>query len=75
MFLISLALLWRGASAIYAMTPYDPIRRNPANFRPLTPLSFRAGIRDLPNQTAIIHGGLRRSTPSFTAARASSLLR
>jgi fatty-acyl-CoA synthase len=39
-------------------TPYDTgLGRNPANFQPLTPLSFLARAAEVyPNQTAIIHG-------------------
>jgi fatty-acyl-CoA synthase len=42
-------------------TPYDTgLSRNPANFQPLTPLSFLARAAEVyPDQTAIIHG--RRS--------------
>ena len=42
-------------------TPYDTdLDRNPANFQPLTPLSFLSRAADVyPDQTAIIHG--RRS--------------
>ena len=40
-------------------TPYDSgLERNPANFQPLTPLSFLARAASVyPEQTAIIHGG------------------
>ena len=51
------------------MTPYDiDLDRNPANFQPLTPLSFleRAALV-FPDRTAIIHGGLRRSYAEFYA--------
>ncbi len=39
-------------------TPYDTgLDRNPANFQPLTPLSFLARAAEVyPDQTAIIHG-------------------
>ena len=49
------------------MTPYDSdLDRNPANFQPLTPLSFLERASAIfPNQTAIIHGGLRRSYAEF----------
>jgi len=46
-----------------APTPYDTdLDRNPANFQPLTPLTFleRAGAV-YPGHTAVIHGKLRRS--------------
>src|SRR5919107_6084983 len=46
-----------------ATTPYDTdLDRNPANFQPLTPLSFlerAAGVH--PDRIAVIHGPLRRS--------------
>jgi fatty-acyl-CoA synthase len=50
-----------------AMTSYDTdLDRNPANFQPLTPLSFLERASAIfPNQTAIIHGGLRRSYAEF----------
>jgi fatty-acyl-CoA synthase len=48
---------------------YDiDLDRNPANFQPLTPLTFlerAAGIH--PDRTAIIHGSLRRSYRDFYA--------
>ncbi len=51
------------------MSPYDTgLDRNPANFQPLTPLSFldRAG-RVFPDHTAIVHGGMRRTYGEFYA--------
>jgi fatty-acyl-CoA synthase len=51
------------------MTAYDiDLDRNPANFQPLTPLSFleRAALV-FPDHTAIIHGPLRRSYAEFYA--------
>jgi fatty-acyl-CoA synthase len=50
-------------------TPYDlDLDRNPANFQPLTPLSFLARAAQVfPEQTAIIHGPLRRSYAEFYA--------
>src|SRR5712692_9725456 len=50
-----------------AMTPYDiDLDRNAANFQPLTPLSFlERAAAVFPEQTAIIHGGLRRSYAEF----------
>src|SRR5271166_2225062 len=50
-----------------AMTPYDiDLDRNPANFQPLTPLSFlERAAAVFPERTAIIHGGLRRSYAQF----------
>ena len=51
------------------MTPYDTgLGRNPANFAPLTPLSFLERAASVfPDQTAIIHGSLRRSYAQFYA--------
>jgi len=46
----------------------DGLGKNPANFQPLTPLTFlerAAGV--YPDRTAIIHGGLRRSYHDFAA--------
>jgi fatty-acyl-CoA synthase len=54
------------------MTPYDiDLDRNPANFQPLTPLSFlERSAAIFPDRTAIIHGGLHRSYAQFyTRAR------
>ena len=49
------------------MTPYDiDLDRNAANFQPLTPLSLlERAAAVFPEQTAIIHGGLRRSYAEF----------
>jgi fatty-acyl-CoA synthase len=46
-----------------APTPYDTdLDRNPANFQPLTPLTFlERAAAVFPDHTAIIHGKLRRS--------------
>src|SRR5262245_21400219 len=51
------------------MTPYDiDLDRNPANFQPLTPLSFLERSASIfPDQTAVIHGPLRRSYAEFYA--------
>src|SRR5258705_3358997 len=51
------------------MTPYDiDLDRNPANFQPLTPLSFlERSAAVSPDHTAIIHGALRRSYAEFYA--------
>jgi fatty-acyl-CoA synthase len=51
------------------MTPYDiDLDRNPANFQPLTPLSFlERSAAIFPDRTAIIHGGLHRSYAQFYA--------
>ena len=52
-----------------AQSPYDTdLDRNPANFQPLTPLSFLERAASVfPDQTAIIHGPLRRSYREFYA--------
>jgi fatty-acyl-CoA synthase len=46
-----------------ATTPYDiDLDRNPANFQPLTPLTFLERAAAVhPDRTAVIHGPLRRS--------------
>jgi fatty-acyl-CoA synthase len=51
------------------MTLYDiDLDRNPANFQPLTPLSFlERSAAVFPDHTAIIHGSLRRSYADFYA--------
>ena len=50
-------------------TPYDTdLDRNPANFQPLTPLSFLERAASVfPDHTAIVHGPLRRSYAEFYA--------
>ena len=50
-------------------SPYDiDLDRNPANFQPLTPLSFlERAAAVFPERTAIVHGGLRRSYREFYA--------
>ncbi len=50
-------------------TPYDiDLDRNPANFQPLTPLTFlERAAAVFPERTAIIHGALRRSYAEFYA--------
>jgi len=50
-----------------AMTPYDiDLDRNPANFQPLTPLSLlERAAAVFPDQTAIIHGSVRRNYAEF----------
>ncbi len=52
-----------------APSPYDTdLDRNPANFQPLTPLTFLdRAARVFPEHTAIIHGPLRRSYAEFYA--------
>src|SRR6476661_10261739 len=51
------------------MTPYDiDLDRNPANFQPLTPLTFlERAAAVFSDHTAIIHGPLRRSYAEFYA--------
>jgi 3-(methylthio)propionyl---CoA ligase len=51
------------------MTPYDlDLDRNPANFQPLSPLSFlERAAAVFPDRTAIIHGALSRSYAQFYA--------
>jgi fatty-acyl-CoA synthase len=52
-----------------AKSPYDiDLDRNPANFQPLTPLSFLERAASVfPDHTAIIHGKLRRNYADFYA--------
>ena len=52
-----------------ATTTYDiGLDRNPANFQPLTPLTFLERAASVfPDHTAIIHGPLRRSYAEFYA--------
>ena len=49
--------------------PYnEDLERNPANFQPLTPLTFLERAASVfPQHTAIIHGDLRRSYAAFYA--------
>lgn len=52
--------------------PYNTdLDRNPANYQPLTPLTFLERAASVfPDHTAIVHGGMRRSYASFyTRAR------
>jgi fatty-acyl-CoA synthase len=51
------------------MSPYEiDLDRNPANYQPLTPLSFlERAAAVFPDQTAIIHGPLRRNYAQFYA--------
>src|SRR5262249_46599996 len=70
--------LLRRQAGTCTMTPYAiDLDRNPANFQPLTPLSFLERSASIfPDQTAIIHGPLRRSYAEFYARarrRASAL--
>ena len=57
-------------------TPYDiDLDRNPANFQPLTPLTFlERAAAVFPEHTAIIHGALRRSYREFYARCAAARL-
>src|SRR4030095_15084809 len=50
-----------------AKTPYDiDLDRNPANYQPLTPLGFlERAAAVFPDNTAIIHGSMRRSYADF----------
>jgi fatty-acyl-CoA synthase len=52
-----------------AKTPYDiDLDRNPANFQPLTPLTFLERAASVfPAHTAIIHGKLKRNYAEFYA--------
>src|SRR6478735_2777888 len=52
-----------------AESPYDTdLDRNPANFQPLTPLSFlERSAQVYPDQVAIIHGPMRRTYRDFHA--------
>ena len=60
-------------------TPYETdLDRNPANFQPLTPLSFLERAASVfPDRVAIVHGPLRRSYRDFyaRARRLASALR
>jgi fatty-acyl-CoA synthase len=49
--------------------PYDTgLDRNPANFQPMTPLTFLERAASVfPDHTAIVHGSLRRSYAEFYA--------
>jgi fatty-acyl-CoA synthase len=51
------------------MSPYDQdLDRNPANFQPLTPLTFLERAASVfPNRLAIVHGPLRRTYRDFYA--------
>jgi fatty-acyl-CoA synthase len=56
-------------TSLKAQTPYDTdLDRNPANYQPLTPLTFlERAAAVFPDQTAIIHGPLRRTYAEFYA--------
>ena len=62
-------LLASAGEAAVTATVYDTnLDKNPANFQPLTPLTFlerAAGVH--PDRTAIIHGALRRNYSDFYA--------
>ena len=51
------------------VSPYDQdLDRNPANFQPLTPLSFlERAAAVFPDRLAIVHGPLRRNYRDFYA--------
>jgi fatty-acyl-CoA synthase len=51
------------------MSAYDTdLDKNPANFQPLTPLTFlERSARVFPDHTAVIHGSIRRSYRDFLA--------
>ena len=53
--------------------PYnEDLPRNPANFQPLTPLTFLERAASVfPQHTAIIHGNCAGLTLNFTRGRAS----
>lgn len=52
-----------------AQNPYNTdLDRNPANYQPLTPLTFlERAARVFPDHTAIVHGALQRSYAEFYA--------
>ena len=49
------------------VNPYNQdLDQNPANYQPLTPLSFLERAADVfPDHTAIIHGNLKRTYREF----------
>ena len=49
--------------------PYDrDLDKNPANYQPLTPITFlERSARVFPDHPAIVHGGIRRSYREFYA--------
>src|SRR5262245_62812626 len=60
------------------MNPYDELPRNPANFQPLTPLTFlERSAAVYPKHPAIIHGAKRFTYRDFYArsCRLASSLR
>ena len=52
-----------------SLSPYDrDLDRNPANFQPLTPLTFlERSAAVFPDRLAIVHGALRRNYREFHA--------
>ncbi len=50
-----------------SVTPYDiDLDRNPANFQPLTPLSYlERAAAVFPDHVAVVHGPIRRSYAEF----------
>src|SRR5262245_7459825 len=65
----SLGLAHTTNEGAMAPTPYDTdLDRNPANFQPLTPLTFlERAAAVFPDHTAVIHGKLKRSYAEFYA--------
>ena len=59
-----------------AKTPYDiDLDRNPANFQPLTPLTFlERAAAVFPDHTAIIHGAAAPQLSRVLRARAAARL-
>ena len=55
------------AKLVAMNNPYNTnLDRNPANFQPLTPLTFLERAASVyPNHTAIVHGKLRRNYSDF----------
>ena len=51
------------------LDPYnEELERNPANFQPLTPLTFLERAASVfPKHTAIVHGELHRPMPNLRA--------
>jgi fatty-acyl-CoA synthase len=66
LFLISAPLLGR-AKCLIMVNPYNQdLDQNPANYQPLTPLSFLERASDVfPDHTAIIHGNIKRTYREF----------
>ena len=65
--MIALEALWR--LRLMSLSPYDrDLDRNPANFQPLTPLTFlERSAAVFPDRLAIAHGPLRRTYREFHA--------